>query len=115
MHNRSGSIGSVKVLLKDEVSNEEQHQHNKAHPNTTKNKDNSFSPFCIVNGYLKKKSMRKKNVTFPINVIIENQPINLATERVELSVNNEDGKLGDVVILLFFFCLWPPPTKHGFG
>lgn len=47
--------------------------------------------------------MRKKNVTFPINVIIENQPINLATERVELSVNNEDGKLGDVVILLFFF------------
>lgn len=46
--------------------------------------------------------MRKKNVTFPINVIIENQPINLATERVELSVNNEDGKLGDVVILLFF-------------
>ena len=37
-------FGSVKVLLKDEVSNEEQHQHNKAHPNTTKNKDNSFFP-----------------------------------------------------------------------
>ena len=37
-------FGSVKVLLKDEVSNEEQHQHNKEHPNTNKNKDNSFFP-----------------------------------------------------------------------
>ena len=54
---------------------------------------------------------KKKNVTFPINVIIENQPINLVTETVELSVNNKDGKLGDVVTLFFFFLPMAPTNK----
>ena len=57
---------------------------------------------------------KKKNVTFPINVIIENQPINLVTETVELSVNNKDGKLGDVVTL-FFFLPMATTKKDWFG